>query len=481
MISIYSKRSIFWFSSALFLLSFIIRFYLFNLTSFANGWDSYFYIIQIKSFIEEGSMHSSRLSLFYPILLITQYLVNDYELSYKIVSALASAAFSLAFFRLSITLSKNSAIAWLLATYTLVSTHLTYFAAQYPKNLLGIVSLILLIDFLIRRKYIYSGLAFSCTIFLHKMTAGLALVVIIIYFIFINTTDKKRGIWTIIGLLISPIILFLPQLLKINFITDRGLVLDFHTPWPTLSFLNTFQGLLTYEWYFNLAIANISIVVVIFHLIRRKGVSIEWLLLIPIVLLLTFPFLQWSVLDISFRFFMAFVLVAPLLLNCLSLKITSNRLWLSCLFIGLLSIPSLAAYSPKKYDPPYSIYRLISSKINMANNSLNFDLIIAHKSLAEYITFQTGIDVLPWIPEYNVNKDGLWRIATGLNKKRINYYAGDIKKDQLKRLTPNYFLIREDVWQKALKNIQEDDLTLYEELHSWKNPSEIRPDYLLKK
>ena len=50
-----------WFSiTILFILclSFYNRYLSFTQTEYANGWDSYFYLVQLKSFIEQGYMHS---------------------------------------------------------------------------------------------------------------------------------------------------------------------------------------------------------------------------------------------------------------------------------------------------------------------------------------------------------------------------------------------------------------------------------------
>ena len=129
----------YWFEILLFTSSFILRFYIYNKSPFANGWDSYFYIVQIKSYLEEGAMHSSRSSIFYPLLLFFKFLIVDYESTYKITSAFIVACFSLAFFRTAWYLSKKSNVAYIMGAYTLLSFQLTYFGAQYPKNLLGVV------------------------------------------------------------------------------------------------------------------------------------------------------------------------------------------------------------------------------------------------------------------------------------------------------------------------------------------------------
>ena len=152
--------------------------------------------------------------------------------------------------------------------------------------------------------------------------------------------------------------------------------------------------------------------------------------------------------------------------------------WVACI-VAIIALANIKSYSPATFDPPYSIYKNISDKI--ISLELDPELIIVHKAFAEYFTFYTGIDALPWLPEYAINKVGLWRIATGLNAKSVTYFSkGKFESDLYHQLTPNYFLIREDLWQTLQINIKQEDPDLYQELRTWKNPHEIRPAYLLK-
>lgn len=145
--------------------------------------------------------------------------------------------------------------------------------------------------------------------------------------------------------------------------------------------------------------------------------------------------------------------------------------------LSVFSSFSWKSYSPEKHDPPYNFYYNIANRTITKTGTENIELIIAHKSLAECITFYTGTDAMPWIPEYNIHPDKLWRIVADINETELHYYAG--KKVCLK-LAPHYFLLKEIDWQQILTKIQREDFELFELLNNWKNPSEKRPKYLLK-
>jgi len=68
---------------ALAALSALLRFWALDQTPFANGWDSYFYLVQLKSLEETGRMHSPEASLIYPYLRLFYWITGDYVLGIK--------------------------------------------------------------------------------------------------------------------------------------------------------------------------------------------------------------------------------------------------------------------------------------------------------------------------------------------------------------------------------------------------------------
>ncbi|MCR9253149.1 MAG: hypothetical protein NXI20_22240, partial [bacterium] len=75
------------FKSGLFILLSIIGVYThwlsYTQTEYANGWDAYFYLVQINSLIETGSMHSQEWSLIYPFILVINLIVTDAIIAMK--------------------------------------------------------------------------------------------------------------------------------------------------------------------------------------------------------------------------------------------------------------------------------------------------------------------------------------------------------------------------------------------------------------
>lgn len=468
-----------WFEMAILLVSSGFRFLIFDKTNFSPGWDSYFYIVQIKSFIEEGSMHSSRLSLFYPFLLSLQYLVSDYELAYKLSAALLTGIFSLQIFYTARSLNPNFGMAHLAAGYTMVSPQLTYFAAQYSKNLLGAVCLLWLLRALDGNGQLKKGLIVVVNLFAHKLTAGLSFVLILLqliakrlhkkYLIFIGT-----GLAILLGLMWA-----LPALFSLKDFHRTGMGLTTVFAWPSLTLINSFEGLINSAWLIDIIICNLLFGLALILLLGRYLSLKPWLPFLMVLSGLTFPFLEWSLVGISFRALMLFLILCPLLISLLNVKINLQSLLGFYILFLVWGTFSYTSYDYKKHDPPYVLYDLIVHKIDKLKHH-EFELIIAHKALAEFITFKNGIDVLPWEPEYEVDQQKLWRICTGINQRSIEYYGKEFyQKDLFHKLTPNYNLIREDLWDKVMVNLEQEDPDYFHSLLTWKNPHRIRPDYLL--
>jgi hypothetical protein len=124
----------------------------------------------------------------------------------------------------------------------------------------------------------------------------------------------------------------------------------------------------------------------------------------------------------------------------------------------------------------------MSEQISIHETPASCDLIIAHKSLAEYIVYTTKIDAMSWLPEYAIDKAKLWRVASDVKDIQLNFYLDPRDLKFTHRLTPSYCFIREDIWQKFLEQVKKDgDEELWSELMTWKNPQTVRPNYLLKR
>ena len=164
-----------------------LRFHALSQTPYANGWDGYFYLVQVKAWVETGRMHSPEASLIYPLLRFWLWCTGDYVLMYQYCAAALAGAFA----AMMVWTARSGAGAWLFGGWALFSPQLTYFASQYPKNLLGVVLLLAFIGSLpgaIGRqqasRFILPVILLIVNYFGHRMTFGLALAYWLIWGLF---------------------------------------------------------------------------------------------------------------------------------------------------------------------------------------------------------------------------------------------------------------------------------------------------------
>lgn len=132
------------------------------------------------------------------------------------------------------------------------------------------------------------------------------------------------------------------------------------------------------------------------------------------------------------------------------------------------------------HDPDYARFEAITLQSQQALVGKKVDLVIAHNALAEFFTFTTNADAMPWLPEYPVDSAGLWRIATGTRFQTLKYYAGNHAESGITSLGFQYYLLPEHVWQEALRRAKiENDEVFLAETGDWRNPSRVRPSWLL--
>lgn len=328
-------------------------------------------------------------------------------------------------FRAAKSLETDTELSYVVAGYTIFSPQLTYFASQYSKNLLGAIFLLWLIQTLIsNKKHPKKYLILLLNLFIHKLTAGVSLIIFFLQIV-INRVNKKHLILTVItGVFFLLIIWMIPEIFNVEDFHREGMGLTTMFSWPSYTFIQVFGNLIDIPWLVDVVICNVLFVTVIISLFWNANVREKCIPILIILAVLTFPFLQWSLTGFSFRALMVFLILCPLLISFLNIslgRLVTSILTILLIISGLLMNPS---YNHKKHDPPYGIYRVIANKVNNLDE-INIELIIAHRALAEYMTFKTGIDVLPWEPEYAVDRTKLWRICTGVNKRSIQYYSKD--------------------------------------------------------
>ncbi|WP_157491362.1 hypothetical protein [Flammeovirga sp. SJP92] len=439
--------------------AFLCGFSLFQ-THYATGWDSYFYMAQTKSWFEHGALHSPRINIVYPILIVFQFIIGDYLLSYKIVTILSYSSFIVLIFYFSYFKSKNLIWSIGVGLIMLFNPQLIYFASQFTKNLIGLNFFLLLLIMMEKRKVTWGVIVFMGCVLSHKLILALAVIYVLAflsYSIFKKYFEKGASI----SLVALPIVAYFLILILLPSQLSESFQL------PVISFIDSHHDVINLIW-------KIYVVGASFLFIFRLGKGIffpkqldhfqySFLIVLSVLFL---PFLKWDALEYSFRFWMVFGVISPLLL-------VELRKMYGVLLIGisvLIGLFSFSTYQPKLHDPPYKKYSFLSSSLAKIEEIENSELLIAHKSLAEFISYQLGIDVLPWGISREEATNKVYRLVYIPPHNKIGFLS-IIEDYKIKRLSAEYVLLKEMDWLENIKPVllKENE---YEE--TWKNPYLIR-------
>lgn len=510
-------------------------------TEYATGWDGYYYLVQAKSLVEKGEMHSPEYSLVYVPLLAFHAITGNYEAAYRMSSVLIKLIFVISVFVLSLSLLRNSGekepavrcfTALLAASISAASPSLNYFFTQFPKNLLGFALLLFLMASvmgLARRSReegtsSLSGFAlvrllgvfllFSATFFTHRFSAVLSVLFLLLYALpwagdrlrsMMHRSGKKYWIVGAAVLILLTILLILSERLPLApSLDDLERVIQDLSPVPIFvpaAFTRTF-GLfrISLPWLVEIyAAALLPFATCLLLLFRRKFSFLRrergYYILLLFSLIGLFPFLSFTLTGLSYRLFFGTLLLLPLMLVPY-IGIAVRKIFIVCssckeyralpvlsvavLLLLFISFFTARSYRPQMHDPPYGFYQELSDEVLEALSEKDWELIIAHKALAEMITYRHGADALPWAPEEYFSRDGVWRITAGVLRDEVAYYIGPDNADEyFIRLSGDYGLLREDRWEEFMEAISGEPVML-EALDTWRNPMEQRPEYLGK-
>jgi hypothetical protein len=515
-------------------------------------------------------MHSPDNSLIYPLLRILYRLIPNYIVSYQITLALLCATFT--------GVSMYCARRWqaprfgilLVGALTATSPHLTFFAAQYPKNLLGSI---LFINFLALFVPYINNLYRACP----SLQSGRAMR----GFATLRTAYQPSRAATTIphasyykplpegGTLPAPLLLHTLLVLAaalanyfghtltlalVGVVVAAEILVMCLTRWwwvglvgavtigaiggiiwfvgvPSLPYTDRFTGLvqptvqwLPYAFYQRMGAASVG------HWWRTElvlaslvAVGIWWQQAVSSraatrVLALLFGVLLfpcWSLAPdgMGYRLFVFFPLLVPLGVACIrdrsrggcaarakrsevptdrELRIArpdckeGNALLYiktgALLGLWMLGWVTCKSYKPDLHDAPNEKWNVLTNNILSCVDTSNIELLIAHNSLAEFFTFTTGKDALPWQPEYAVDTARLWRVAYGVKPAAWAYYLSGADVGRVCELYAQYALVPEVVWQRFAAGVRTaaDEFWL-PVLTCWENPHKMRPSYMLRK
>lgn len=508
-----------------------------NRTSYANGWDGYYYLVQLKSYHTTGTMHSREYSLVYLPLIAMHALTGDYLAAAKLSAVFVKAVFVLSVFALAFSLSGTGSggnrrtafqAALITAALSAMSPSLNYFFTQFPKNLLGFALFFFFVALLqgagnfhgsrAMARTVWAATLFAGAFFTHRFSAVLSLMYLAFRYVPPalrrimrllkgrgSASEQKSSWWRWLApaaLLITMLLVSqrLPLALSSH---DLELVTGSLSSRPVfvpLHFIRCFGAFkTTLPWLAEIlagsVIAVVTGVLLLFGRALRtirleKGYSI----LLVISLLGLFPFLEFNPTSLSYRLFFGTLLMLPIValpytrlaLGVISRPGASSSHFREApslmVFAALLAVSPYTgnSYDPGLHDPPYAYYEQVSLRCVEALEGKDFELVIAHKALAEMITFNHGIDALPWSPEEWFPREKVWRITAGiLGDEVAMYLSPEIADSFFIRLTGDYALLREDHWESFLESIGNEPVML-EAVHTWRNPTRLRPGYLVK-
>ena len=368
--------------------------------------------------------------------------------------------------------SQNLVAGVLVAGWMTVSPHLFYFTAQYPKNLLGLCTLLFALSRL-GRPWWELLIALLICFLGHKLSFGLALLAVIFYQINLNwSLIQKNSKWVIGAVtLTTTVFFFVPQ---VQMLFDSGRlagewsVIPQFSPW---SFIST-MGKTRVSSFWILEIALCTLLLLLFFLLPKHHNKGKWWFLCLLLLFLFFPFLKWSFTGFSYRMFMVFPLLGPLLVGAFRALLKPIHL-----IIPLLLAPtSWKSYKPEIHDPNYALLETVGKKAHSHLKNQPFELMIAPNVLAEVYTYTFQQDAMPWLPDYSISPSKLWRLATHMRAKEVNYFSGD---SSCMQLPGNYVLLPESDWQSAINNARKaGDTTFVNKALLSPNPSKERPSFL---
>lgn len=480
-----------------------LRFLAFAQTPYANGWDAYFYLVQLKAWMETGRLHSPEASLIYPYLWCGIKATGDYVAGFKAGAAALAGVWTGCVWAV-LRRSGHTGLAWLGAAFMTFSPHLTYFAAQYPKNLLGLILFLGFVASLPKqagdlRRPTAAALSLPLALLLlnyfgHRFTFALSLGFLLLWIAFsvvrlpAASVFLRRSAWLALAACAVLVLgaRWFPGLLHWSDLERLQGVLTGSPQFAPFSFVRDFGfQRLSLPWLLEIGLAVFFVIALIFRAVRGAGGAFSGAAAVFCAGLL-FPFLEWSMTGAAYRLFLVFVLLSPVFFAESTGLGEKPARALAVIYL-LAAFFSWKSYDPARHDPPYALFDRTTAAVQshfptdtaFARQSLLF---IAPNALAEFFTFTTGADAMPWLPEYPLDPAKCWRIAAGMQPRELEYFAPGDSAGRVWRLPGGYVLLREQRWQTALSNAgKENDLDFLERATRWPNPSRVRPAYLLRR
>lgn len=509
-------------------------------SEFANGKDGYWYVIQLQSLFEEGALHSYESTLLYPLYALFYFLTGDYITGLRLSLVFASLFCAFTLFLLCQKIyrqmlregaAQNGETGFfsgpgadpelpLLAISLLVILSPTplFLGVQYPKQALALgflwVALIFLWPALVRlyratfsqapplwklkKRDLFLGGAFLFAALLsHRLIFGLLVAFCGAFFLqWLLARGGRRFLLGALGAVfggavalfaISQLIPGVFQMADLERLS-RAFVADWYCPPCRYAGYASFHPLAVAELLLPWAGAG-------FLLWRRKSVDVApaflFVLCAFVFMVPLFDFFDLQIRLLATGSLLGWVVFAILATVCHLKRAFAGRrylLWVGAL-MALVCVFHLHYffYRPDKFEHDYPSYQILIEKSGQVNAQHQPELIIAHTGLAQFYEFHTGIDVLPWSPEERFDKTKTWRFVYGIKDytflhrlELLDASLMESAQSYVILVNDDYLYVREDHWELLKKTLPlQYDEKLEETIDSWRNPTRVRPAYIV--
>jgi hypothetical protein len=433
----------------------------------ADGFDGYYYVMQMDHLLRTGSMHSRDFSFIYLPLRFFCFLFSPL-ISYKLTQVMIALIITYATWDYSRRWESCSS-SYVAVAFLLLSPSVLFFLLQFPKNLLGTALLLLFAGK--ERHIVKKILLLGLIAFAHRLSFCLAATL----WIWELLSDKKKicHFIPLTGLLLIPF--FIPGLINIfdfkRIISDSWNLFGY---WGQISFMDIWQLWDNPLWIIDfITIHSLIIGAILLGAIKKKSIPP----LFCLSLLLIIPLWNYETGSLAYRLFMNGYLLLPLLaIPILKQSVPTRR----ALFSLALYIPALLlfpAYDYTLFNPPITLYQEIAQKVGEKVKGKSVDLIIAHKGIKEQIILNTKKDALNWMSDETTNET--YRVFTDIPDYYLIAYCDKESKNDIIALPGGYYLMKEIPFQEMLnkiKNQENDDI--YRRIDTWKNPLHKKPSFL---
>lgn len=452
-------------------------------TPFATGWDAYYYLVQIKAVFEEGRMHSPDYSLFYGLLWLVKYCVADYITAFKIAAALIAALYvaSLYVTGWRFATKHQQWVAVLCALAGLFSPSAVFMDVTLTKGFLGAVLLIFFIASLPKGKWWVIVPLFVLALMAHRLSGAIAGIFLVAHYL------NRRTWWIVGGFLVAALLLLamLPGSLHLADAARFNREFQWTFQFAPISMVQ-FYGIEKMHplWLAELHLACALVLLWFIKEIltfRKEGDKDVKLALLLAFILLLFPFLIFNAEGPALRFVLLFMLLWPLLLAFIAKWLNRPVITLLCGLFAIVSVFSYRAYNPAEFDPPYAMYKSITTGVMKEIDTDNTKLVIMHKGLAEYFTFTTGLDAMPWQTDEDIDSARVMRVSCNIENMEFKRLLEPSEMQQVLRMGLQYYLMPEKVWRAfTAKAIIENEGDLISRIRSVENPWQLRPGFITR-